>query len=501
MLCEARVPLAGWVWAPIRGWQANEVAANEVAANEVEANEVAANEVAANERDTDAVRVHTALKRIARARAALDAEEVAALREAQRIQLWREFGYASLIEYMERELLYTPRAAVERLRVANIIEQLPEIEAALQQGTLSFSGARELSRVVTPETQRAWLDAAEGKNVREIEELVSGRKRGDTPDDPVDEQAKRRVLRFDVMESTAAIVRHYQKMRTRQLGGLIDDDFVIREVFQLALDKMVEDRRRSGIEGRRQSGDDDPRVLAVEDCRTAGVEDCRTAGVEDCRSAASEVATDAKPRIGTKAVRPRYQHSVVTCDRCKRGWLDAAGARTLLSPAQVECVRCDAEDIGFADAAGPVRKRSKIPPRTRRNVLARDGHRCRVPGCRSTNIDLHHLHPVELGGSHHESNLLTLCEGHHLAVHDGKLVIIGRAPDVRFEFTKIAASATSFDIEARAVETQRALEQLGFERQEAIAAARAARTHVGMNDQPIEVWLKAALDHCRELVK
>jgi Holliday junction resolvasome RuvABC DNA-binding subunit len=72
---------------------------------------------------------------------------------------------------------------------------------------------------------------------------------------------------------------------------------------------------------------------------------------------------------------------------------------------------------------------------------------------------------------------------------------------VRFEFTKIAASATSFDIEARAVETQRALEQLGFERQEAIAAARAARTHVGMNDQPIEVWLKAALDHCRELVK
>jgi Holliday junction resolvasome RuvABC DNA-binding subunit len=93
--------------------------------------------------------------------------------------------------------------------------------------------------------------------------------------------------------------------------------------------------------------------------------------------------------------------------------------------------------------------------------------------------------------------LLTLCEGHHLAVHRGTLIIRGAAPDVTFEFATLEEAASSFAIESRAVETQRALEQLGFKRHEAAAAVRAARTHVGTTDQPIDVWLKAALEQCR----
>jgi hypothetical protein len=190
---------------------------------------------------------------------------------------------------------------------------------------------------------------------------------------------------------------------------------------------------------------------------------------------------------------------MVTCDACKRGWLHAAGTRSLMTAAEVECAGCDVDDIGYADAAGPVRKRSRIPRAVRRKVMMRDGHQCRVPGCRSTNIDVHHLLPEEMGGSHDESNLLTLCEGHHLAVHRRKLIIKGAAPDVAFEFATLEEPANSFALESRAVETQRALEQLGFKRHEAAAAVRAARTHVGTGDQPIEVWLRAALEQCRDL--
>jgi hypothetical protein len=189
----------------------------------------------------------------------------------------------------------------------------------------------------------------------------------------------------------------------------------------------------------------------------------------------------------------------VTCDACKRGWLHAAGTRSLMARADLECARCDADDIGYADAAGPVRKRSRIPPSVRRKILIRDGHRCRVPGCRSTNIDVHHLVPREMGGSHDESNLVALCEGHHLAVHRGKLILKGAAPDATFEFATVEDPVNRFAIEQRAVEAQRALEQLGFKRHEAAAAVRAARTHVGTKDEPIEVWLKAALSECRDL--
>jgi len=241
----------------------------------------------------DIERIHRALKRISKARASLDAQEASALREAQRIRLWEQFGYTSLVDYMERELGYTTRSAIERLRVANAIEELPTVEAALEQGTLSFSGARELTRIVTPETQDAWLEATQDKNVRQIEEMVSGHKPGDLPSDPVDDQLRTKVLRFDVKLDSAALVRDYQKKRARQLGHLIDDDLLIREVFQLALDRLVEERRNQ-----------------------------HRAEVPHAESQACE------PASAPTTSRPRYQVAVSRCSECRRGWLDAAGTST-----------------------------------------------------------------------------------------------------------------------------------------------------------------------------
>jgi hypothetical protein len=54
-----------------------------------------------------------------------------------------------------------------------------------------------------------------------------------------------------------------------------------------------------------------------------------------------------------------------------------------------------------------------------------------VPGCRSrTNIDIHHIIAREDGGTNELGNLCCLCEGHHLALHAGTLVITGTAPDL-----------------------------------------------------------------------
>ncbi|HEY5951221.1 MAG TPA: hypothetical protein VIV40_37270, partial [Kofleriaceae bacterium] len=137
---------------------------------------------------------HRRLRRIVKARGALDAQEAAALREAQGLKLWRRYGYASLIEYMELELGYPPRAAVERLRVAKAIVELPVIAEKLEQGDLSFSAAKELTRVATPETEQVWVEAASDKNVREVEQLVAGRQRGDTPETPPDPKLRTKVL-------------------------------------------------------------------------------------------------------------------------------------------------------------------------------------------------------------------------------------------------------------------------------------------------------------------
>src|SRR6266480_2289482 len=111
---------------------------------------------------TDWQQVHRTLKRTAKARARLDAIEAEALRAAERVRIWRRFGFASLLDYMERELGYTPRIALERLRVARAVEGLPQIAGAMYEGELSYSAVRELTRVATADTERDWLEAARG---------------------------------------------------------------------------------------------------------------------------------------------------------------------------------------------------------------------------------------------------------------------------------------------------------------------------------------------------
>jgi Restriction endonuclease len=51
--------------------------------------------------------------------------------------------------------------------------------------------------------------------------------------------------------------------------------------------------------------------------------------------------------------------------------------------------------------------------RTRRRILARDGHKCRV--CRFPGFEVDHIIPARLGGSDRDDNLWTLCKTHHKA--------------------------------------------------------------------------------------
>src|ERR1043166_8307131 len=95
------------------------------------------------------------------------------LREAEALQIWRPLGMVSAIDYMERVLGYAPRAAQDRLRVARALGTLPQLTSALTRGDLPFSAVRELTRVAMPATEAAWVAAANGKNLRQIEELVA----------------------------------------------------------------------------------------------------------------------------------------------------------------------------------------------------------------------------------------------------------------------------------------------------------------------------------------
>ena len=323
------------------------------------------------EAQTDWQSVDRALRTIAGRRAALDADEARWLREAEAIQIWRPLGMVSALDYMERVLGYGPRVAQDRLRVARALGTLPQLTAALSHGELPFSAIRELTRVATPATEAAWRQAATGKNLRQIEELVADHRPGDCPDDPPDPEVRVRVVRFELSAETFALMRQAYVVLDDEYGShLSDDEFI---------------------------------------------------------AALSNAVLDGAPTTETTG-RAKFQIAVTVCERCRQGWQDGAGTKIAISPAAVERAACDAQRIGSIDGGTPERAHQDVPPSVARLVWRRDGGRCRVPGCRSARgIEIHHLVHRTDGGSHDASNLALLCSACHLAHHRGALTITGTA--------------------------------------------------------------------------
>jgi hypothetical protein len=106
--------------------------------------------------------------------------------------------------------------------------------------------------------------------------------------------------------------------------------------------------------------------------------------------------------------RPSHQIALTICESCRRGWQNGAGREIEVGPEVIDRARCDAEVLGSLSAGQPERLTTTVTPRIRRQVLARDHHRCTVPGCRSArNLDLHHIEYQRDGGSNELWNLMT----------------------------------------------------------------------------------------------
>lgn len=65
--------------------------------------------------------------------------------------------------------------------------------------------------------------------------------------------------------------------------------------------------------------------------------------------------------------------------------------------------------------------RPSIPAELKRQVLVEAGHRCAIPTCKQTEIDIHHIVPWETCKEHAFDNLIALCPNCHRRVHNGDI--------------------------------------------------------------------------------
>ena len=418
------------------------------------------------------VLAHRALSRLAAERARADVEEGRCLLAALRARAHVHAGFGSFVEYVGHLFGYGARLTHEKLRVAEALEGLPLLEAALESAAVCWSTVRELTRVATVETESEWLAAARGQNARQVEALVSGAAPGSSPRDARDPAARRHVLRFEVAADTFALVREALAQLSQTAGSRLDDDAAL-----LAMARAVLGGPGSGDEGRAS-----------------------------------------------------YQIGLSVCARCGAGEQPAGGQVVRVDPEVVAMARCDAEELGWvgvaenenAGGSAPTRglasdpsshelepKPEKpahvgssvsrsIPRAVRRRVLHRDHRCCSVPGCGNTRfVDLHHLIPRSEGGKHTADVLITLCGVHHRAVHRGELVIEGTAAhEVRFLHADGSPYGAVLDPAASDAQAKvfSALRNLGFREKEVRTVLGALREDATTQQLETGPLLRLALE-------
>jgi len=126
-----------------------------------------------------------------------------------------------------------------------------------------------------------------------------------------------------------------------------------------------------------------------------------------------KTAQSGTPR-GDFSSRPPVQIHVHEDAKTGRMTIQTDAGERELSRAESERMRCDA---AVCEQGG--RNTTTIPPRVRREVLARDQHRCQAPGCGHTRfLEIHHIVSRQQGGNNQADNLVTLCASCHRLYHE-----------------------------------------------------------------------------------
>lgn len=241
------------------------------------------------------------LRAIATKKCGLEVEEARWLREAERYRVWRKLGFSTLLEYLEDVFGYSPRMAKDRVRVAKALAELTGLEAELCNGTMSYSAARELSRVMTRATEARWLAAARGRNARDVQALVTGHKAGDTPDDPKDPSLMFRDVVFRLPPRVDALLQQAQAMFEKERGEHLDEVALMEALCMRALDGAGGEREIAAGESKKQ-----------------------------------------------KAPRPAHQ-IVIRKDESNRAWQEGRGRLVEIKATDLELAECDCEIVSEQD--------------------------------------------------------------------------------------------------------------------------------------------------------
>ena len=321
--------------------------------------------------------------------------------------------------------------AREKVRVARKLTECPRVQQAFAEGRISYSKARAITRIVTPDNEQTLLEYALEGSTSQLERIV------------------RSYRRLAPAEQEQAARQHDR----RYLSYHHDEDSEPLHPARAA--KRAEDRRTVVLRGRLPPEVGALLVKALQKAEEGAGEDSAEPGQRLC-DALGEVAGAALDKgLAERAGKVRsssYQVLVhvdeaVLEDGKEQGRCEVEGPVNV-SAETLRRLACDApmlevsdtqpgshdghqrsgcghgeEECGHGDKEcklhlGRSRRRAGAP--LERAVRVRDKGVCQFPGCESRGyLHLHHVKHWADGGPTSLENLTILCSFHHRAVHEG----------------------------------------------------------------------------------
>ena len=328
-------------------------------------------------------------------------EFLRALAESDRHRDWAAEGFASCAEWLSWRIGITRDTAGEKVRAARALEQLPLISRAMEEGRISFSKVRALTRAATPENEAELLAFAKASSAASLERLVRGWKTMNRAD-----------------EQRAERLRH--GMRCLSVFPNNEGMYVVRGLLTPETASLL----MRAIDA---AGDALFAAAAKDECERTESSQRRAdaLGLVAERALAAGFGGEGAPLSGSRAERYQVLVHVEPKSLHENGepGMSELEDGTRLSAESSRRLACDASCVEVVEGPeGQVldvgRRTRTVPPAIRRALEARD-RGCRFPGCGLRFTDAHHVVLWADGGDTSLRNLLLLCARHHRAVHEG----------------------------------------------------------------------------------
>jgi hypothetical protein len=331
------------------------------------------------------------------------------LAQFDRDGLWALDGQLSCAGWLVWRTRMARSTAFEKLRVAHELERRPIVAEAFQQGRLSYSAVRAMTRLDRPDpaVDEALVELAQSgeASILDLERAVRAyglyADQERPPPDDADRVRDVKILRGD--DGTGQIIV--------TLGDLELEEFAA--TFQAFLDLRY--RPQAVDESSPADGPGEARIdeAPIDEPSRSAIK--ANAFLDLVRTALAHADG------GHAAGGDRYLVHVVTRD-CGRSFSQLDG--TPVHPTDAAMVTCDTSTVTHTVSANgePLnlgRKTGEWSTAQRRAISVRDGGQCRFAGCYFRHCDIHHMHPWEAGANTDIDNGFYGCPRHHRMLHRG----------------------------------------------------------------------------------